>query len=190
MKTVVLILFLLSSVFSNYLLGQNTMEYNHGIGNIYRYLKYPQTDKEQGNDGLVIIKFKTDGKKIDSVIVLNSISNTIDKEAIRVFMLTQNKWNLVPNEYYLFSFRFLLDYLGKEELSQLKKKRDKAFKKQKNYNKLIEYCKLIKKQEPFDFQNLDILISTYENSGHLDLKQKTIALKKDLENLKLIVLKY
>jgi len=168
--------------------GQKSIKYEGDLGDIYNFLEYPRIDKENGNEGVVILKFKTDGSTIDSMMVLNSISKSIDKESIRVFLLSQGKWSLTPNKYYLFKFRFTLNYSGKISTKKLEKKRDKAL-KSKNYEELISNCLLIKKREPFNIQNLDLLINAYQYTSQIDKMNSIKSYKNDIENIELIELK-
>lgn len=162
-KIIIILLAVTSSSFA-----QDNSIYKGGLSELFKYvgenIQLTSEDRTANIDGVVVVKFKIDGSSIDSVTVINNITNSIDKEVIRVMKSTNGSWVGGVTSFYLLEIKYTIGYQGKLDVERLKKKLEKAIIKD-NAEDIELYRNEIRRQTPFDIENLTQLAEFYRNLG-------------------------
>tara|TARA_R110000868_G_scaffold23592_1_gene94746 strand:- start:179 stop:595 length:417 start_codon:yes stop_codon:yes gene_type:complete len=126
------------------------------------------------------MKFKVlNNSEIDSILVVNSVSQSIDSEVLRVLSLTSGNWITDTSDSYLLEVKCSLLYDGKLNYTKLKKSLRRAVKENK-VDKIEYYLDAIRSEDPYDTENLDQLISFYQSQNKEKEAEKIIELKSDI----------
>ena len=129
-----LISFLLFSL--NSVLAQPNVDYKGGLNKLYEFvgmnIQFSAADVKTKRDGKVLMKFKVlNNSEIDSILVVNSVSQSIDSEVLRVLSLTSGNWITDTSDSYLLEVKCSLLYDGKLNYTKLKKSLRRAVKENK-----------------------------------------------------------
>lgn len=153
----------------NKLSAQEPFIYEGGLYGLYslisKNLNYPPDDRRRGLEGQVIMKVRIrDDHSIDSISVLNSVSEAIDQEAIRVLKLSSGNWTVKTTDYYIMPLKFELSFPGRVEDESIRKSILKYVNKG-DYSKALKFLNEWRRRNPFDYENFDLLIKAYSELG-------------------------
>lgn len=137
-------------------------------------LQYPMIAAEYGISGTVLIGFVINSnREVTDVEIINSVHESIDKEALTVFNLTLKSWipgkkdGQAVDSYYEFPINFILQGKGIKKANYFYKNADKYYGKS-DYSKAIEYLEQVRMRKPYDFNYLNKLAISYSMTGDLD----------------------
>jgi TonB family protein len=180
----ILVMFLMVTMTSEFSFGQDDEIYEGGLNSLYnligKKLKYPLNDMKKGVEGTVLLKFRIrDDHTIDSIVVLNSLSPAIDKEALRVIRLSNGFWRMKEANFYLMQIVFKLSYPGRAEDESINQDIIHQL-EEKDYKSAIKNLNEIRRRNPFDFANLDRLIFVYNQIGDIENELRIKMLKEEI----------
>lgn len=148
-------------------------------------IQYPESAMENGIDGTVVISFQIDvDGTISNIQFKNNVDNSLNKEAERLFRLTNGNWipgvkdGELVQSYYEEVIKFKL--VGQKDPSHYMKKAKRKFNKEK-YEDAIPLLEKFISYEPYNFEFLEKLAKAYHELERFD---KSCAIVKRLHFLK------
>lgn len=183
MKTISTAILLLTIIGHTH--GQGSEIYGGGLNQLYKFvaenIQLSSEDKKAKTDGVVVVKFKIVKSTIDSVTVINRVTDKIDNEVVRVMKNTNGRWTSSNAGFFLMEIKCTIDYDGKLDTETVKNKLTKAIKK--NDLKGIEiYRNEIRRRTPFDTDNLKQLVIFYKGQNRIEDADQIESLINDLNS--------
>lgn len=155
---------------------KNKVIYDTGLNGLAHALagnvKYPPDDRRRGKCGTVLLKFKiSPDQKVDSIVVVSSVTPAMDAEAVRVLSLTSGHWTIAGGGTFLWPLTFTLE--PPDDILDLYDRRNAdRYLKTKNYKKAKPYLEELKRRRPLEVSVLDDLIDVYAELGDAQKREQ------------------
>jgi hypothetical protein len=148
-------------------------------------MRYPAPDRRLGLEGKVLFKIRISNGNIDSLQLISGVSSTIDVEASRVLLLTNKNWLIHSDNFYLISISFQFADMKRPSEADLANQRSR-FLQSNELEDAKAVSEEIKRRNPLDVENLEILINLYSQLNQTDASNQTRYLKSQVQKLTLI----